>query len=124
MRPLFRMGLHQTVMLMQAAACVAGLATLLTFPALRPHQYLNHFRAPDLSCEAGVHRFVDQSKNNLAEEIVASYRESRTVPRLVPQERMILAVAEVKPGTVIVPALAPLRLKLGPPGPAPADPLL
>jgi hypothetical protein len=123
MRRLFRMGLRRNMLIMQAAACLAGLATLLTFPALRPHQFLEHFRAPDVRCEIGRHPFVDHSKNNLTEEIVASYREPGIVPLLDSRERT-LPVVHGESDAVVVPARLSLHLKLGPPGRAPADPLL
>ncbi len=124
MHLLLRAGLRRAIPVLGAAACLAGLATLLTCAALRPHLYLNHFRAADLRSAAGARPFVDQSKNDLTEAMVAIFRESGTVPRLDPPQQAIPALAGRAPDIMVLPVRVTLRLKLGPPGRAPSDPLL
>jgi hypothetical protein len=105
------------------AACLLSLMSLLTFPAPKPHQFLDHFRTPEIFREVEGHSFLDRSKSNVSEEIATSYREPGKIPVLDSSERTN-SVSEDDSNTIVPLARLLSRLKLGPSSPAPTDPLL
>lgn len=108
---------------LHAAACVVGLAMLLSFPALKPHQFAAHFRAPEVRRVIERHSSVCETHDQTPTRIAQSNLEP-------------VSYQPVELGSAVAPALnfevasqVPLarmfrHLKLGLSRPGESDPLL
>lgn len=117
-------GFRGLALFIRAAACLISLASLLAFSAPRPYQFRVHFRSTNIGRQVERRSFVDQSKSDVSEEIVANYRQPGKIP-VLGSEQQKKTITQVDSNEIRIPLTnLVLRLKLGSSPRAPTDPLL
>lgn len=108
---------------LRAAACILGVAMLLSFPSARSHLYSQHFGATEIRQNIVRHTFVAGPESSGVEEI-AHVDAQATIPAPVTVENVAKRLF-LMPVVSIVPTFRILQhLKLGPSRSGASDPLL
>jgi hypothetical protein len=94
-------------------ACIASVAMLLMFPAVKPHSFTDHFRTPEVRRSIVRHTQVTEVENATVKTLVRIGIEPNELPLLVDFEAKFAPISNVELAVQALPTRLFLRLKLG-----------
>jgi hypothetical protein len=98
---------------MRAVACITSVAMLLTFPTIKPHNFSDHFRTPEVRRAIVQHTQLAPAENATAKSVKHIGLQPEIVPLLLIVETDFATISNVELAPQALPTRLFLRLKLG-----------
>jgi hypothetical protein len=105
--------MRTTAAIIRAIACIASVAMLLTFPMIKPHNFADHFRTPEVRRSIVRHTQVAEVENATVRTVERFGIQPSAVPLLFDCKTKYPDISNVELALQALPTRLFLRLKLG-----------
>lgn len=113
MRRLLASALRNAAPIIRTIACVVSVAMLLTFPTVKPHNFSDHLRTPEVRRSIVRHTQVAQVEDATAKSVERIGIQPDTLPLLLNFKTKVATISNVELAPQASPTRLFLRLKLG-----------
>jgi hypothetical protein len=113
MQMLLKSAMKGAAPLIRSIACFISVAMLLSFPMIKPHNFSDHFRLPEVRRSIVRHTQVAQAEDATTESVERIGIQPNPLPLLLNVETKFATISNVELAPQASPTRLFLRLKLG-----------